>query len=74
MRLDWQTCKLQPGLLHAFGAARPRSRVKQWPTESLSQTDVLRSKIVQQKDTFPAKCFILANVKLKGKYNTDKCP
>lgn len=48
MRLDWQTCKSQPGLFHAFGAASPGSRVKQWPAESLSQTDVLRSKIVQQ--------------------------
>lgn len=38
------------------------------------QTVVLKSEIVQQKDHFPAKCFIFASVKLKGKYNVDKYP
>lgn len=28
MRLDWTTCKLQPGLLHTFRAASTGSRIK----------------------------------------------
>lgn len=45
-------------LLSHFRAASPGSRAKLWPNGCFSQTDVLRSKIVQQKDYFPAKCFI----------------
>lgn len=74
MRLDWQACKLQPGLLHILEAASPGSRVKRRLIGSLSHTDVLRSNVVQQKDHFPAKCFILGSMKLEGQYNTDKCP
>lgn len=60
-------------MFHSLEAAGLGTEVKQWPTGSLSPTDVLRSKRVQQKDQFPAKCLILASVKLREHYNKDKC-